>query len=69
MALAGPELRLAFQVDIPGCKESLIDVGVDRTDGHIQLRMVCHDLIRGLSLIDQMGNQLVFLCHFGLCHV
>lgn len=54
MALAGPELRLAFQVDIPGCKESLIDVGVDGTDGHIQFRMVCYDLIGRLSLIDQM---------------
>lgn len=69
VALAGAEFRLAFQVDIPGCKESLIDVGVDGTDGHIQFRMVCHDLIGRLSLINQMGYHPVFLCQLGLCHV
>ncbi len=69
VALTWPELRIAFQVDIPGCKDSLIDVGVDGTDGHIQFGMVCHDLIGRLSLINQMGYQLVFLNQFGLSHV
>ena len=31
--------------------------------------MVCQDLVRGLSLLDQRGNDLVFLMEFPLCHV
>ena len=69
MALTGAELRLAFQVNVPCRKEPLVDIGVDRPDRHVQFRMVCHDLVRGLPLIDQMGYQFVFLCQLGLCHV
>ena len=69
MALTGAELRLAFQVNVPCRKEPLVDIGVDRPNRHVQFRVVCHDLVRGLPLIDQMGYQLVFLCQLGLCHV
>ena len=31
--------------------------------------MVCQDLVRGLSLLDQRGNDLVFLMEFSLGHV
>ena len=31
--------------------------------------MVSQDLVRGLSLLDQRGNDLVFLMEFPLCHV
>ncbi len=69
MALAWPELCLAFQVDVPGSKEPLVDIVIDRADGHVQFRVVCHDLVRGLPLIDQMGYQFVFLRQLGFCHV
>ena len=59
-AFTWPELRLAFQIDVPCRKESLFDIGVDRTDRHIPFRMVRNNLIRRLPLIDQMGYQLVF---------
>ena len=68
-AFTWPEFRLAFQIDVPCRKEPLFDIGVDRTDRYIQLRMVRNNLIRRLSLIDQRGYQLVFYCQFGLSHI
>lgn len=67
-ALSGFEFYLAFQVDIPGSQDTLIQISIKRPDRHSELRMVCDDLIGGLSLCDQRGDNHIFLSAFMLCH-
>lgn len=52
---------LALQVDIPGSKQSLVQIVIHGPDRHIELRMVGQDLIRRLSLNDQRGYDLILL--------
>lgn len=69
MAFAWGEFWLPFQVDVPGGKKPLVNVCVDGTDRQIQFRMVCDDLVGGLSLVYQVGNKPVFLEQFFFGHV
>ena len=69
MAFAGFEFHLTFQVNVPGSKKPFIQIAVKCPDRHFQLRVVCDDLIRGLPLCDQRGDDHVFLSQFMLCHV
>ena len=59
MALSWLEMDLALQIYVPCRKESLIKIGIHRTDGHIQLRVVRQDMIRGLPLFNQRRNDLI----------
>ena len=59
MAFPGFELHFALQVDVPCGKETLADVGVERSYGHAELRMVCDDLIGRLPLSDERGDDAV----------
>ena len=61
MAFARAEFWLPFQVDVPGGKKPLVNVCVEGADRQIQFRMVCDDLVGGLSLVYQVGNKPVFL--------
>ena len=69
MALSWPEMDLAFQIYVPCRKEPLIKIGIQRTDRHIQFRVVCQDMIRRLSLFDQWRNDLILFVKFPLGHV
>lgn len=69
MAFAWAEFWFPFQVDVPGGKKPLVNVCVDGTDRQIQFRMVCDDLVGGLSLVYQVGNKPVFLEQFFFGHV
>ena len=69
MAFARAEFWLPFQVDVPGGKKSLVNVCVDGTDRQIQFRMVCDDLVGGLSLVYQVGNKPVSPEQFFFGHV
>lgn len=44
------KLDLTFQVDVPRSEQSLIQIRVKRSDGHVQLGMIGYYLIRRLSL-------------------
>ena len=68
MTLTGFKFHLPFQVDVPCSKKTVIQIGVKSSDGHTQFRVVCDDLIRGLSLCDQRGDDHIFLSEFVLCH-
>ena len=59
MAFPGFELHFALQVDVPCGKEALADVGVERSDRHVELRMVRDGLVGGLSLRDKWGDDAV----------
>ena len=61
MALTRFELHFAFEVDVPGGKETIIQIRVKSPDGHIQFRVVCDDLVRGLTLGDQRGDDHILL--------
>src|SRR5699024_11808983 len=63
------EMDLPLQIYVPCRKEALIKIGIHRTDGHIQFRVVCQDMIRGLSLFDQRGNDLILFVKLPLGHV
>ena len=69
MALSWFEMDLPFQIYVPCRKEALIKIGIHRTDRHIQFRVVCQDMIRGLSLFDQRGNDLILFVKLPLGHV
>ena len=69
VALAGLKLNFPFQVDVPCGKEAVIQIGIKGPDRHIQFRVVCEDLVRGLSLRDQRGNNHVLLMELMFCHV
>lgn len=66
-----PRLKADFslQVDIPCGKESLVQVSIHSTDGHIELRMVCKDMVRRLPLVDQRGYDFILLVQFSLGQV
>ena len=69
MALSWFEMNLPFQIYVPCRKESLVKIRIQGTDGHIQLRMVCQDMIGRLSLFDQWGNDLVLFAKLPFGHV
>ena len=69
MALSWFEMNFPFQIYVPCRKEALIKIGIHRTDGHIQFRVVCQDMIRGLSLFDQWGNDLILFVKLPFSHV
>ena len=58
------EFHLSFEVDIPCSKEAVIQISVKSPDGHAQFRVVCYDLVRGLSLGDQRGEGHILLPQF-----
>lgn len=68
VALTGLEFHFPFEVDIPCGKEAVIQISVESPDGHTQFRMVCYDLVRGLSLRDQRRDDHILLSQFMLCH-
>lgn len=50
MALTRFELNFAFQIDIPRCEQSLVEIGINSPYGKLQFRMVSDDLIGRLPL-------------------
>ncbi len=50
MALSWLKFHLAFQINVPGSQDALIQIGIKSSDGHVKFRMVGDDLVRGLSL-------------------
>lgn len=50
VAFTGLELHFPLEVDIPCSKMTFIQISVKSPDGHTQFRMVCYDLVKGLSL-------------------
>ncbi len=69
MALSGLEMDLALQIYVPCRKETLIKIGIHRTDRHIQFWVVCQDVIRRLPLFDQWRNDLILFAKFPPGHV
>lgn len=69
MALSRFEFCLSFQINISCCEESFVNVCVHRADRHIQFRVICKDLIRGLPLLNQWRYDLVFLMELVLGHI
>ena len=67
MAFAGFEFHLALQINISGSEDSLIQIVVKSPDRHIKFRVVGEDLIRGLPLCDQRGDDHILLPEFMLC--
>ena len=53
MTLAWLEFHFAFQVNIPSCEQSLVEIGINCPDRKIKFRMVGDDLIGRLSLLNQ----------------
>ncbi len=45
MTLTGVELDFAFQVDIPGSEQSLVELGINSPDRKLQFRTVGNNLI------------------------
>lgn len=68
-AFSGTEAHLAFQVNVTGSKEAHVQIGIQGPDRHIQFGMIDQDMIRRLSLLDQRGNDLIFLVQFPYGHV
>lgn len=50
-------------------KSPLLMYVVHRADRHIQFRVICKDLIRGLPLLNQWRYNLVFLMELVLGHI
>lgn len=69
MALSWFEMDLPLQIYVPCRKESLVKIRIQGTDRHVQLRVVCQDMIGGLSLFDQRGNDLILFAKLLFCHV
>lgn len=69
MTLSRFEFCLSFQINISCCEESFVNVCVHRADRHIQFRVICKDLIRGLPLLNQWRYNLVFLMELVLGHI
>jgi len=61
MALTGFELNFAFQIDIPCCEQSLVEIGINSPYGKLQFRMVSDDLIGRLPLFNKRRDDSVFL--------
>lgn len=47
----------------------LVKIGVHGPYGHARFRMICQDMIRGLSLLDQRGHDLLLFTEFLFGHV
>lgn len=69
MALSWFEMNFPLQIYIPCRKESLVKIRIQGTDGHIQLRVVCQDMVGRLTLCDQRGNDLVLFAKLPFGHV
>ena len=69
MALSWFEMGFSLQIYVPCRKEPLVKIRIQGADGHIQLRVVCHDMIGGLSLFDQRGNDLILFVKLPFGHV
>lgn len=69
MTLSRFEFCMSFQINISCCEESFVNVCVHRADRHIQFRVICKDLIRGLPLFNQWRYNLVFLMELELGHI
>ena len=69
MTLSRFEFCLSFQINISCCEESFVNVCVHRADRHIQFRVICKDLIRGLPLLNQWRYNLVLLMELVLGHI
>ena len=69
MALSWLEMDLPLQIYVPGRKEPLVKVRIQGTDGHVQFRVVCQDMIGRLSLFDQRGNDLILFVKLPFSHV
>ena len=69
MALSWFEMDFPLQINVFCRKESLGKIRIQGTDGHIQLRMVCLDMIGRLSLFDQWGNDLILFVILPFGHV
>lgn len=68
VALTGLKLHFPFEVDIPCSKETVIQISVEGPHGHTQLRVVCYDLVRGLTLRDQRRDDHILLSQFMFRH-
>jgi len=64
MDFSGFKLHLAFQINVSGSQKSHIKVVVNAADRKIQFRMVCDDLVRRLTLVDQRSDDLIFFVEF-----
>ena len=69
MALSWFEMDFSLQIYVPCRKESLVKIRIQGTDGHIQLRVVCQDMVGRLTLCDQRGNDLVLFAKLPFGHV
>ena len=69
VAFTRSEINFAFQINVSGTEKSHINVCVQGAYRHLQFRMVGYDLIRGLPLLDQRGNDLVLLAQFMSGHI
>jgi hypothetical protein len=69
MTLSRFEFCLSFQINISCCEETFVNVCVHRADRHIQFRVICKELIRGLPLLNQWRYNLVFLMELVLGHI
>ena len=69
MALSWFEMNFPFQIYVPCRKESLVKIRIQGTDGHVQFRVVCQDMIGRLSLFDQRGNDLILFVKLPFSHV
>lgn len=69
MTFSSSELCLSFQINISGCEKSFVNVCVHRADRHIQFRVICKELIRGLPLLNQWRYNLVLLMELVLGHI
>lgn len=59
MALAGFKFNFALQVNIAAGKKSEFDVLVNGSYGKTKFRMLHNDLIGGMALPDQRGDDLI----------
>lgn len=69
MALSWFGMDFSLQVYVPCRKESLVKIRMQGTDGHIQLRVICQDMIGRLSLFDQRGNDTILFAKLPFSHV
>lgn len=59
MAPAGFKFNFALQVDVAAGKEAEFDVLVNGTYGKTKFRMLHNDLIGGMALPDQRGDDVI----------
>lgn len=59
LSLSGFKLRFAFQINVSGQQDTLINVVVQCLDRYIQLRMIGEDVIGRLSLHDKRLDDVI----------